>query len=351
MPFVVVLPMRGGYNAPMDAPYSTEGNARPAIPPRVDGDVPAELPHDPLSHDSTEDQRAPNGLAILASSPVYRVCAVTFGSFLAVNVMLTTGLSNVRYPDSIISVLVGLATGAVVAQMVLHSIWTVFCWWDRTRRLLVSVLSALILYLSLFAKPLFDTDAGAYRWNEAASMLLCLPLFLLSVQLPIRALKAFRGWEIVAIAADANALRKRKSGILDLLLITGAIGIAMALTRLVGTTLMGTSNGSMFVLQMVTVAAVMSILSLLTSVIALLGTMRAANVAVGTLAAVGTQLVLCVGWYVVMCTLTHEIPPVEFVAALVSFVVGCGVSIYAPLIYLRTRGYRLRRPNVEPETW
>ncbi len=269
------------------------------------------------------------------SNPVVRLSAVLLMVFPISNYLLAISANAAGGPTSLTLLYSGLAMGLVLAQIALHSIWTVFSSWHPVFRFSASLMMALILFFSLIGGLWLHHELGH---GDLVTSLLCMPLISIAVQAPLWTLKVFWKWEIVpGWNVDTSACRHTLR-IRDMLAATGSIAVAFAAVRLAGS-LDGTDE---LLVGLGIASVIISIVSLLVVVVALLATLRAPLVVISTLLAVTFQVALYLAWFATMCLVTREVPPPEVCSLFLGMYFGLVVFLYAPLLYLRYHGYRLR---------
>ncbi len=272
-------------------------------------------------------------------SPAVRVYVVLMVVFVISNTALMVVMD--RSPENALTIgFAGVAAGMVAAQVVLHSIWMVFANWRLTRRLIVSFSTALVLCFSLIWILLVQLPVEE-TLIAIASTLLCMPLLALSIQTPLWMIKVIGRGEIVPAHVATKSGRERGLKIRDILLATGAVGVAFAAVRLL-TSLDGGVASTFILMELLLVATVLSVTSLITAAVAVLVTLRARHVTFSTQLAIVIQTVLYVGWGFVMFLHDRSPPPLEALLLFFGTFASFMVFLYGPLIYLRYHGYRLR---------
>ncbi len=168
-------------------------------------------------------------LLAIGNASVYPILRAAGSAFLMRNSMLAT----------LFSMFMSVAMGMMCAEVVLHSIWTVFGNWSLGRRVALSSSTALILSASLLL-PLFLIEAssstGVLRsWDVLLTMLLCLPVISIAIQAPYWALKGGLGWRVVGPAHKDEPAKPTPLTIQHLMLATAVVAIAFTAIRLAAT--------------------------------------------------------------------------------------------------------------------
>jgi hypothetical protein len=278
-----------------------------------------------------------------AGNPVFRLFVGLLCLFCVSNLLLAIRTDNFRHPNTFEFLLVGLATGMLGAQTALHAIWTVFCTWKWTHRVLISVVSALVLCLAYLGNLLIGP--GRQDQIVVTQVLLCMPLSLFAIQAPLWGLKAGWRWGVFRSGAGSDCTQIRALSIQDLLLATMAIAVAIALTQF-AMTIDGRTIDSGMAMVMFVVPLVAAFVSLLTTVTSLLATLRAQDMVSGVRMVTTIEAAIYFGWFALVCHL-EGVPPGEIVTMFIGVFFGFTISLNAPLCYLRRCGYRLRRADVD----
>jgi hypothetical protein len=139
-------------------------------------------------------------------------------------------------PDQTGAVLVYFCFGAISAAIALLATWGVL--WSGPFWIRMLTNSGVVLLFSLWFLG-FSLSLGRSEWDGGVVVLLCLPLVLLAIQSPLWLARLVFRWDIVLIRPHTDPRNLRPLTILDMLVGTGLIGIALAGARLAKLTVPG----------------------------------------------------------------------------------------------------------------
>ena len=258
--------------------------------------------------------------------------------------MLINGTVHFVWIEDYEHILGGLGTGILAAELALHSIWTVFGRWQIVWRGLASVTVAMLLVMCFFGPLVFGmSDIGReFFWREIVKTILCLPILLLCIQTPMWILHSGWGWQIRHVTSEPTSGESSQLSIGGLLLATAVIAAAIACVRLAAPQ-SRTIPAALIPLAFAGGCAV--VLSLTTVVPALFATLKTRRFGMAMciqLISSGTVLLILV---TTLSLLGQAWPDPEDWCDLVAGFAGNQTTLLAPLLVLRSQGYRLQRFN------
>ncbi len=169
--------------------------------------------------------------------------------------------------------------GVVGTQLAFHALWCVLAPCSLGHRIVSGVFMAMVLIGAWFLGFLLWTvmsDIRFTEWDIVAAIFLSIPLLAVAVQTPLWAAKLWFGWRIVTPACRRDAAIRRPFGIRDLL-----IGMALGACVLSAAQLGVPPNTSTeeVLIPLAIAAAVLAVVSLLTTVPAIAAILRSRRIA------------------------------------------------------------------------
>jgi len=266
-------------------------------------------------------------LLVIVSLIIFVVGNTAFALYLGEGV--TVSLFN--------SCVIGTFLGSLLAQIALHSIWTVFSNDSFVRRAVSSIVAALLILLSVFGTQLLLV--GYMTGLEFATVLLCLPIILLAVQSPLWLMRMVFGWQIAHGSQQPTDAKRERVTIASLLLATAAVAICFAGLR-VSAFLIEISAAELG-LSMIIAAGILCAASLVAVAPSLVATLRVRHVVIGLLTSSLIQFLVLVAFigfmFLVNAILDRDLITIFAVAYLVFVVVH-----HTPLLIARRLGFRLQ---------
>lgn len=182
--------------------------------------------------------------------------------------------------------------GVIVTQLAFHAVWCVLAPFGLGHRFVSGALLAMGLLGAWFLGFLLWHEMTGLRfreWDALGTIFLSIPLLAVAVQTPLWAAKFWFGWRIVTPVRRSNDATGRPFGIRDLL-----IGMALGACVLSAAQLAAPPNTSTedFLVPLVIAAVVLAIVSLLTTIPAIVAILRSRRIApaVGVLLLYGFAL-------------------------------------------------------------
>jgi hypothetical protein len=249
-------------------------------------------------------------------------------------------------PQDWMAIWVYICMGLIVAQGGLIVIWCVLGSGNPLYRLVASFGASLHLYLYWAAGVAFSEiwkgqtrgSISEYVWKPVLLVLLCLPGAFLAAQFPLWLVKLGLAWRIERTDVPFIHVR-RPLGIRDMMLATGLVGVALAGAR-AGAGVFNTDERMYWIPLGITAASLAGV-SLISTLPAVVATLRASRPAIGTAviflyAVVAAVISISIISYFTRQRLrTWEV--FTFVLVLTSFAAGLTI----PLLIARRLSYRL----------
>jgi len=232
--------------------------------------------------------------------------------------------------------------GMIGAQMALFAIWCALVPLHWLKRMLMAVISGLVLYGAWAAGYAIYTLHSSWLrerlWERLVTGLLCLPILLLAVQIPLWMMRIWFRWRIAHPDEDSSEtfqpLRIR-----DLMIATTAIAMALAAAQLSQTISVPSGNGS--IVPLVVAAIVIMVLSAISVLPAVLAVLRSRRLLLA-MGFVFSVYVAIAGSYAALIVLLSEAPlDWEMFVGMPALAVGFFVELTLPLLIARRFGYRL----------
>ena len=268
-------------------------------------------------------------------------CVVLF----AVNNMALTPLEYLLGRADL-EVLFFPCVGLIGAQAGLHAIWCVLAPVGAVKRLATGIGAGLLLYGAWalgYAVEVWNwRDADAYHWwEEVASTLLCLPLLVVAVQVPLWVARWWFGWRILRRCGPSRRLPRTPIGIRDILVATGVVALVLSIARspLPGEASNGSPPGNL--IPLVTGALVAAAISLFTTLPVVVATLRARRLWLAIPTILFLDLAVMSGLVVISSAQDGRWPQQEECLFLILMLVGFSLSLIGPMLIVRRLGFRL----------
>lgn len=230
--------------------------------------------------------------------------------------------------------------GWLFAQLVLHSIWTVFSNRRMLQRTVLSGVAALLLLLSWLTPNALMSDFldRGRVWEGFTFFIFCFPTVLLAVQAPLWLVRVGFGWKVAHPRTGHRATEISRLSIKGLLVATAAVAFCCGGLRVAAA--LGNTSVASFATYWALIAAALSAWSLITTVPILATALRARQLTLWLASFVATQVY--VGLIVIAINRPYGPPRLRHLAlpslTLITFV----VTVTIPLLIARRRGYRLQ---------
>ncbi len=267
---------------------------------------------------------------------------------LVISTLPSTFYMQIGFLSILFFTFISLAMGMLCAQVVLHSVWTVFGNWSMGRRVMLSGSTALLLFGSLVLPTVladaFKRSNSLPTWEEAMSIALCAPVALLAFQAPYWALRGGLGWRVVTSTQAKELAKPTPLSIQHLLLATAVVAVGFATIRSAATLLQ--TNVTEFTIGFTVALGVWAIMSLIATVPVVIATLRARNAVLWVSATLLSYVVIAAIFFgVAYIASGPPYPRLVDLLPLFAVFVGFFLLLTAPLLIARRMGYRLQ--NVE----
>jgi hypothetical protein len=310
----------------------------------------------------------PSEASAEAGTPAEREILASAGLFpsasgsLVVLAIVAAAFNFLSYPimrscqvSQLAMLLVGpVCFGVIFGELVALALWLV---WGEGRflwRLLIhwavalGLLGSLMLGLALaFGDGFFRNSSLTESTVRALATLLCVfPAVSLATQLPLWPLRIYLGWRLEQASPAPDVHRRQALSIHDMLAGTGVVALTLGLAR--ATPAFDASTSYFFWVQLLSLLIAALVASVTVAIPALLFLMRWKEQGPGV-AALVLYLILAIFVFIVILLALSGArgggPPGEVFFALVLSVFAFGAAVAAPLLVLRSSGYRLVWPR------
>ena len=322
--------------------------ALPVEPPRTLVDATGASPLVPFA-----DSRLPAEPAAVRPSvriqTLLLLLVVAFGvvDFLTIPIVRAVEPSGMR-DFHLMAILVSLWVAVLFAQFVLLAVWWVFSPLDWLPRAVLGLAApaiwcALFFVGALLAVP--DEFGGGQQrfWLAIVQMTAPLPLLMMATQLFLWCMRIWFGWRIEQVAITASPVERKSLRILDVMLATGAVAMALTLAKFGNRNeFMAISDGQYLVQRLIIsgFAAVLTALSVLPCVWA--GLRRTAP-RWGFFVAAAVQAAIVINFLAIVTLLSGRNPTPSGLWGYCFLTVGVYFAITMLILYgCRRCGYGLR---------
>lgn len=180
-------------------------------------------------------------------------------------------------PNDLAAPIVYTCFGVIGAQAGLHAVWCVLAPVGPVMRLATGV-GAGLLFLVAWALgfTLFTFEQPLrynYRWEFVSVVLLCLPLVVIAIQLPLWAARIWCRWHVVHVTDSSGQSTYKAIGIRNMLVATGVLAMALSAAQLAAPD--GTVSGAAMLLPLLIGAGAAAAVSLSTTLPAMAATLHA----------------------------------------------------------------------------
>ena len=265
------------------------------------------------------------------------VCVLLFAFGNLVIVPLTSGAG----PNDLMIALVFTWLGTVGAQGGLHAVWCVLAPVGFIKRLAVGVGTGLILFVSFVLGFVVSERAHlpADYWETVVTGLLCLPLMAVAIQSPLWLARVCGGWRILHRADLSRQSGARTFGIRDILVATAVVALALSAARLAVPD--SVSSDDEFLLPLAIAVLAAAGISMLTTLPVVVATLRTRRMWLVLPAALLLDVVIAIGFGVIMSAIEGYPTPWEVSVGLVFLAGSLFACLAGVLLVVRGFGFRL----------
>ncbi len=243
-------------------------------------------------------------------------------------------------PNDPQAALVFMCVGAIGAQGALHAVWCVLAPVGFIKRLAVGVGTGLILFGAWALGFLVSEKFLPPDFREIVRTgLLCLPLMAIAIQSPLWLARTCFGWRVARGGDPSRPSGGATFALRDIFIATAVVALALSAARLAVPD--SVSSDDEFLLPLAITVLAAAGISLLTTLPAVVATLRARRIWLALPAALLLDVMIVVGFIEIVSAIEGSPPPWQAYVFLAYMAVSFFVCLSGVLLVARGLGFRL----------